>query len=103
MKAKTCATTLVFLFAAAIMCFASDPQLGTWKLNEAKSKLGAGIPHNKTIVFEASGDSIKVTLDGTAADGKPTHSEWTGQLDVKDYSVTGDPTSDTRSYKNVND
>jgi hypothetical protein len=103
MKAKTCAITLGFLFAAATMCFGSDPQLGTWKLNEAKSKLAAGIPHNNTVVFEAAGDSIKVTLDGTDADGKPTHSEWTGKLDGKDYSVTGDPTSDTRSYKKVND
>ena len=37
------------------------------------------------------------------ADGKATHSEWTGKFDEKDYPVIGDPTSDTRSYKIVND
>ena len=103
MKIKTCAITLAFLFAAAAVSFAdTDVQLGTWKLNEAKSKLGAGSPHNNTVVYEAAGDSIKVTIDGTA-DGKPTHNEWTGKVDGKDYPVTGDSTSDTRSYKKVND
>ena len=104
MKTKPCAITIGFLLAAAAVCFAStDAQLGTWKLNEAKSKLAAGIPHNNTVVYEAAGDSIKVTIEGTSADGKPTHSEWTGKVDGKDYPVTGDPTSDTRSYKAVND
>jgi hypothetical protein len=37
------------------------------------------------------------------ADGKSTHSEWTGKLDGKDYSVTGDPTADMRSYRKVDD
>ena len=68
MKTKTCAMTLAFLFAAAAVCFAStDVQLGTWKLNESKSKLAAGIPHNNTVVYEAAGDSIKVTIDGATA------------------------------------
>jgi len=88
---------------AAAVCFAEDAQLGTWKLNEAKSKMATGIPHTNTVVYEAAGDSIKVTIDGTAPDGKPTHSEWTGKVDGKDYPVTGDPTSDTRSYKKIDD
>src|SRR5438876_8402037 len=102
MKTRTRALTFVLCLLAAAVCFAEDAQLGTWKLNEAKSKLGAGSPHNNTVVYEAAGDSIKVTIDGTA-DGKPTHSEWTGKVDGKDYPVTGDSTSDTRSYKKVND
>jgi len=88
---------------ASAVCFAEDPQLGTWKLNDAKSKLGAGVPHNNTVVYEAAGDGIKVTIDGTDQGGKPTHSEWTGKVDGKDYPVTGDSTSDTRSYKKIND
>ena len=102
MKTRTCASTFVLCLLAAAVCFAEDAQLGTWKLNEAKSKLAAGIPHNDKVVYEAAGDSIKVTIDGTA-DGKPTHSEWTGKVDGKDYPVTGDPTSDTRSYKKIDD
>ena len=46
---------------------------------------------------------MKVTVDGTDRDGKPTHNEWTGKFDGKDYPVTGDPTSDARSYKKIDD
>jgi hypothetical protein len=77
--------------------------MGTWKLNEAKSKIAAGAPKNITVVYVAAGDSIKVTVDGTDAEGKPTHSEWTGKFDGKDYPVTGDATSDMRSYKKIDD
>ena len=85
------------------MCFAKNVQMGTWKLNEGKSKLAAGMPKNHTVVYEAAGDNVKVTVDGTDPDGKPTHNEWTGKFDGKDYPVTGDPNSDMRSYKKVDD
>jgi len=76
--------------------------MGTWKLNEAKSKLAPGITKNTSVVYEAAGDSIKVTVDGTNPDGTPAHNEWTGKFDGKDYPVTGDPNSDSRSYKETN-
>ena len=102
MKTRTILLTLLLCFVGAAVCFAADPQMGTWKLNESKSKIGAGSPKLTTVVYEAAGDSVKVTVDGTDGDGKPLHSEWTGKYDGKDYSVTGDPNSDTRSYKEVN-
>ena len=46
---------------------------------------------------------MKVTVDGTDGDGKPLHTEWTGKYDGKDYLVTGDTNTDTRSYEKVND
>ena len=76
--------------------------LGTWKLNEAKSKFGAGSPKNHTVVYEAAGDDIKVTVDGVDSAGSATHSEWTGKFDGKYYAVTGDPNSDMRSYRRIN-
>jgi hypothetical protein len=103
MKTRKCVLTLAAFFAAGALCFASDAQMGTWKLNEAKSKIGAGMPHNTTVAYEATGDSVKVTIDGTSSDGKATHTEWTGKFDGKDYPVSGDPTSDSRSYTQVND
>ena len=42
-------------------------------------------------------------MDGTDKDSKATHNEWTGKFDGKDYPVTGDPTSDMRSYKKIGD
>src|SRR5262245_38395878 len=77
--------------------------MGTWKLNEAKSKLSPTAPKNNTVVYEAAGEDIKVTIDGVDKDGKPLHNEWTGKFDGKDYPVTGDPASDMRSYKVVDD
>ena len=56
-------------------------------------------PKNLTVTYEAVGDNIKATVDGVDGQGKPTHNEWTGKFDGKDYPVTGDPTSDTRSYQ----
>jgi len=103
MKTRTSVLTLALCLVAGAVCFASDAQMGTWKLNEAKSKMAAGMPKNNTIVFEAAGDNVKVTIDGTTGDGKPIHSEWTGKLDGKDNPVTGDPSSDARSYKQIDD
>ena len=103
MKTRTIMFSVVLFFVAGAMCLAADnPQMGTWKLNEAKSKLAPG-PKNTTVVYEAAGDQTKVTVDGVDAEGKPTHNEWTGKFDGKDYPVTGDPTSDARSYKQVDD
>src|SRR5712672_3089239 len=102
MKTKAWFFTLAVLLAAATVCLAADDaQMGTWKLNEAKSKIGAGAVKNTTVVYEASGDSVKVTVDGVGSDGKPSHSEWTGKFDGKDSPLTGDPSADSRSYKKI--
>ena len=103
MKTKTTGLTLALCFFGAALCFADDPQMGTWKLNEAKSKFAPGVPKNHTVVYETAGDNVKITVDGTDKEGKPTHIEWTGKFDGKDYPVTGDPTSDMRSYQKVGD
>jgi len=99
---STMLTVLVCLFAG-LYCLASDAHMGTWKLNEAKSKLAAGAPKNHTVVYEAAGDQVKVTVDGVNADGTPAHNEWTGMFDGKDYPLKGDPSADMRSYKKIND
>ena len=101
MKAKTIALTISLFFASVAMGFQNNPQIGTWKLNEAKSKF-AGKARNHTVVYEASGDQTKVTVDGTDENGASVHSEWTGKFDGKDYPVTGDANSDVRSYRTIN-
>ena len=91
------------LFVGLTMCFASNLNLGTWKLSEAKSKIAPGSSKNITVTYSAAGDSIKGTIDGVDGQGNPTHNEWTGKFDGKDYPVTGDPTSDTRAIKQVDE
>jgi hypothetical protein len=103
MKKRTIGMAVAVCFAAVAVSFAGSPNMGTWKLNEAKSKIPATAPKNNTVVYEAAGDKIKVTVDGVDGSGKPTHSEWTGKIDGKDYPLTGDATADTRSYKKVDD
>lgn len=103
MKTRTIAMTVALFFVAVAMSFASDVYMGTWKLNEAKSKIPAGATKNNTVVYEAAGDSVKVTVDGIDGDGKPIHSEWTGMFDGKDYPNTGDASADSRSYKKLSD
>jgi len=103
MKAKAIVLTLALCFVGVALGYAADAFMGTWKLNEAKSKFAPGSRKNNTVVYEAAGDNVKITADGIDSDGKPAHNEWTGKFDGKDYPVTGDPTADTRSYKMVND
>ena len=102
MKRIVILLTLAVLFVGVTVCLADSPQMGAWKLNEAKSKFGPGATKNHTVVYEAAGDSVKVTVDGVDGDGNPSHNEWTGKFDRKFYPVTGDPTSDMRSYRKVN-
>ena len=97
---KTVLTAVLCLTTMAV-AFAADPNVGSWKLNEAKSKLAVGAPKNQTVVYTAVGDTYKCVVDGVDATGKPSHNEWTGKFDGKEYPVVGDPTADTRSLKMV--
>ena len=97
MKVTTMALLLVACVAGTTVV-AQDPQIGSWKLNEAKSKLNPAATKNHTVTYEAAADNVKVTVEGTTADGKAFKSVWTGKYDGKDYPVTGDPQSDSRVY-----
>ena len=101
MKTKTILASLVVFLAGIALCVAADLNMGTWKLNEAKSKLSPGATRINTVVYETAGDNVKVTVDGIDNEGKSTHNVWTGKFDGKDYPVVGDPTSDARSYQSV--
>ncbi|HXQ74495.1 MAG TPA: hypothetical protein VN844_28585 [Pyrinomonadaceae bacterium] len=101
MKTKTIAFAISLVFVSVALGFQDDPQIGTWKLNEAKSKF-AGKARNHTVVYQVAGDQIKVTVDGVDENGGAIHNEWTGKFDGKDYPVTGDSSSDMRAYRMIN-
>jgi phage gp45-like len=103
MRTRTILASLAVFLAGVAVGIAADANIGTWKLNEAKSKIGAGATKNDTVVYAAAGDDVKITVDGINAEGKPVHHEWTGKYDGKDYPVTGDPISDARSYRKIDD
>ncbi|HKC12451.1 MAG TPA: hypothetical protein VKI41_10500 [Vicinamibacteria bacterium] len=82
--------------------FAEDSNVGTWKLNLAKSKYSPGpAPKSQTLRLEAAEDGVKYTADGVGPDGKPTHQEFTAKYDGKDYPFAGNPDADTISYKRI--
>ena len=92
-----------FCLFAFVAGFAADANVGTWKLNEGKSKIPAGSPKNTKVVYTAAGDKYKAMIDGVDGAGKPLHNEWTGKFDGKDYPVTGEPNYDARSILKVDD
>ena len=75
----------------------SDPQVGVWKLNVAKSKYSPGpAPKSGTTRIEAAGTGVTVTVDQEIADGSKRHWTFTANYDGKDSPVTGsNPDADT--------
>jgi hypothetical protein len=103
MKVRMLLLTVALCFAGTALSFAQSPQMGTWKLDEAKSRIPAGVVKNSTVIYANEGGNVKVTTDGTGGDGKPMHTEWTGKFDGKEYPLTGDPTADSRTYKMIDE
>jgi hypothetical protein len=103
MNTRIAVVAVALSFAAAAACFAANPHIGTWKLNEAKSKMPAGMGKNTTVSYAEQKDKIQVTVDGVGKDGKPTHSVWVGKFDGKAYPVKGNLPYNSVAYKMVND
>lgn len=78
----------------------SDPMVGTWKLNLAKTKYNAGqAPKSTTLVIEAAGQGVKLTSNTVLADGSTRKISYSATYDGKDAAVTGTPDYDTISVK----
>jgi len=96
------AMLLLAVFGLVGLLWAADPFVGTWELRVAKSKLTADpIPKSETAKIEAIDNGLKHTFDGVYADGKAYHQEWSAKFDGKDYSITGDPLSDTGALSRI--
>ena len=102
-KTRIAVLAAALSFLAAVACFAASPQMGTWKLNEAKSKLAPGMGKNTAVTYTEQGDKIKVTVDGVDKDGKPTHSVWVGKFDGKAYPAKGNLSWNSAAYKVISD
>jgi hypothetical protein len=102
MKTRTILASLVVFLTGVVYGLAqtdASAYMGTWKLNEGKSKFAPGATKNTMVTYSAAGDNmVKVVTDGADKDGKAVHTEWTGKFDGKDYKVTGATEYDTRSY-----
>jgi hypothetical protein len=93
--------TLLAVSGLAIAAGA-DPVVGTWKLNIAKSKMGAEQTFKiQTRVYSQSAAGITLSTTSVGADGKESVSKVTFKADGKDYPVTGVPAWDAISVKQV--
>ena len=103
MKAKAITLVLTMFVVSAGVWAQQDPAVGTWKLNLAKSKYSPGpAPKANTMKIEPYGKGGQmVTTDGANAQGAPTHLEWSGEFDGKDYPLKGSQAADTASAKRI--
>jgi len=101
LKRACLSAAVVGLFTTALassaLAQAGDPQVGTWKLNVAKSTFSPGpAPKSGTTKIEAAGAGAKVIVDQAAADGTTRHWEFTANYDGKDVPIVGNnPDADT--------
>jgi hypothetical protein len=80
----------VALFGSVVLLAESNPFIGTWKLNIAKSKYSSGpAPRSQTQTYETQGNGMKVSSEGTAADGSRIAWSYTANFDGKDYPISG--------------
>ena len=101
---RTILLTAVLSFIATGLTFAANPHIGTWKLNESKSKFAADSVKNHTVVYtEGENGMMRVTVNGTDKDGNAVRWMWEGKADGKPYKVEGNPIADTMTYKKVDE
>jgi hypothetical protein len=100
-------TSMLVAFVLAIIApqsvFAqSNPDVGVWKLNLAKSKYSPGPPPKSlTIASEAVGQGLRSTFEGVDAEGKPIKQVYQGMYDGKPQPTTGVPGVDASAFTRV--
>jgi hypothetical protein len=84
------------LAASAASAQTTEPIVGTWKLDVAKSSYKPGpAPKSSTLTIEPAGKSLKVAIDAVNADGSPLKWGFTTMRDGKEEApVTGNPMFD---------
>jgi hypothetical protein len=89
--------TAIFVatLSAGAAAQSTDPIVGTWKLDAAKSTYKPGpAPKSATVVIEAAGKGLKVAVDAVMGDGNPMKWGYTNGRDGKESPVTGNPNYD---------
>jgi hypothetical protein len=99
---------IALLFLAAVLTAAvpeiglAQTNLGTWKLNLARSAFSPGpAPRSQTLKFEGAGQDLKDTVEGIDPEGKPIKAVYIHIYDGKFYPTTGAPGVDSTAYTRV--
>jgi hypothetical protein len=92
--------TLLTVSSAALAApAASDPVIGTWTLNVAKST--GAVPKTDTRTYAAADGGIKLTMKRVSAEGKEISAQTNYKYDGKDYPFKGSSEYDTVSAKRI--
>jgi hypothetical protein len=91
------ATAALTLFSLASFADTTDPFVGTWVLDIAKSTFEPGPPlkSETNTLTDAGNGAFHQVIDYVEGDGTATHFEFTTSLDGKEAPVTGGREADT--------
>ena len=80
----------------------SDPFLGTWQLNLAKSRYSPGPPpKGETVNVQAEGQGLKATITGVNAEGNPFNYAYRPVFDGLSHPMENDPNQDAYAATRV--
>jgi hypothetical protein len=105
MRAYSSALTLGVIVLAGISVLSAqgtDPRVGSWHLNVAKSKYTPGpAPKSQTLKIEAAGKGEKVTSETVSDTGAKTVTEYTADYDAKPHPLKGSAVADMVTLKRI--
>ena len=102
LRAAALGLVLLALSGVKVTAQGTDPVVGTWELNVAKSKYSPGpAPKSEMRTYAVVGQEIKATAKGVDGAGKPIAAAWTVNYDGKDRQLTGSPDADALSLKRI--
>jgi len=82
---------------------ATDPVVGTWTLNVAKSKFNPGpAPKSQTRTYSVDSAGVSLDVKGVGADGTAISQESTFKYDGRAYAMKGSADYDAITLKQVN-
>lgn len=88
-KRVVAAALALGVVSGVVLAQPTDPLVGTWNLNVAKSK--APFQSGSTTI-QAVGEGIKFSVDLVGTDGTKSHWGFTANYDGKDVPITGNST-----------
>jgi hypothetical protein len=98
------AAAVVCCLSAPMLWAATNPIIGTWKMNVAKSKFSPGpAPKSVTSTFTQEGDWVVTKTDAVESGGQPVTRNNRYKIDGKDYPYEGPQGKGTISLKRIND
>ena len=95
-------TLTSLLIGAPLSAQSASPLIGTWKLNNAKSRYDPGPPpKSQTIRWEQVKGGFRFTADGVGSQGQTTHSETMEKEDGTEATVEGAAAPTTRALGRI--